>query len=77
MDGVISGNGSFQIKLGGIARIGANHIYTGSTNIEHGELWIDNGGDISLTSSINLGLSSNMISVAKIFISDIEKRISI
>ena len=72
LDGVISGNGSLQVKLGGIARIGANHSYTGSTNIEHGELWIDNGGDLSSTSSINLGLSNSMSSVAKIFISDID-----
>ena len=70
LDGVISGNGSLQIKLGGIARMGANHSYTGSTNIEHGELWIDNGGDLSSTSSVNLGLSSNMSSIAKLFISD-------
>jgi autotransporter-associated beta strand protein len=72
LNGVISGNGNFQVKLGGIAKIGANHTYTGSTTIEHGELWIDNSGDLSASSSINLGLSTSMSSVAKIFVSDLD-----
>jgi autotransporter-associated beta strand protein len=71
LNGVISGNGSLRIKLGGIARIGINHTFSGSTTIEEGELWIDNGGDIS-ASSINLGDGSVLDKTSKLHISDID-----
>jgi autotransporter-associated beta strand protein len=69
-NGVISGNGTVNIISDAFVRYNANHTYTGATNIFKGELALGENGSISNSSSINLGETSQVTNVAKLFLDD-------
>ena len=70
--GVISGTGSnSKVVLKQYSKLlltNAN-TYTGNTEIDEGEIWIGNGGDISSSSAIWIGNTSLMSKVCKLFLS--------
>jgi autotransporter-associated beta strand protein len=70
-NGVISGTGKFILKQYSIAKFGASHTYTGNTEIDKGELWIESAGGISSSSAIFLGNGGQMGSVAKFWLSNL------
>ncbi len=70
--GVISGTGSnSKVVLKQYSKLlltNAN-TYTGNTEIDEGEIWIGNGGDISSSSAIWIGNTSLLSKVCKLFLS--------
>lgn len=58
LGGVVSGNGTLVIDEFGCARIAAAHTYTGQTQINNGEIWVEPGGGISTSSAIFVGSGS-------------------
>jgi autotransporter-associated beta strand protein len=69
-NGIISGSGKFVLKQYSNAKFGAANTYTGNTEIDKGELWIESAGGISASSAIFLGNASQMSSVAKFWLSN-------
>ena len=67
---IISGSGAFVIKQNSLAKFNASNTYTGNTEIDKGELWIESSGSISSSSAIYLGHGSLMANVAKLWLSD-------
>ena len=66
---VISGSGALRIKQYSIAKLSALNTYTGNTEIDEGELWIENGGDIASGSAIYLGNGGQLGNFTKFFLS--------
>jgi autotransporter-associated beta strand protein len=69
LGGIVSGNGTFNVRLKGVARFSAAHTYTGQTQIDDGELFIETGGDIT-ASSIFVGNSGQLTNVTKFWLSN-------
>jgi autotransporter-associated beta strand protein len=75
ISGIISGAGGgtdgslFKDGSGTLTLSGAND-YTGQTQINNGELWIESSGSISASSAIYLGNGGLMANVAKLWLSN-------
>lgn len=69
-NGIVSGSGKFILKQYSIAKFGASNTFTGNTEIDKGELWIESAGGISASSAIFLGNAGQMGSVAKFWLSN-------
>lgn len=67
---IISGSGAFVIKQNSLAKFNASNTYTGNTEIDKGELWIESSGSISASSAIYLGNGGLMANVAKLWLSN-------
>jgi autotransporter-associated beta strand protein len=63
-DGSVFKDGSGTLKLSG------TNDYTGQTQINNGELWIESSGSISASSAIYLGNGGLMANVAKLWLSN-------
>jgi autotransporter-associated beta strand protein len=68
LTGTISGSGHLNITQCGVAKLNGAHTYTGETQIDNGELWIQSGGSISSSSSIYLGNGGLLDKVAKFWL---------
>jgi autotransporter-associated beta strand protein len=71
-EGVISQNSGSRklvIKQNSLVEIAAACTYSGNTEIEEGEFWIEAGGDVD-NSTIHVGSASYLANVAKLWISD-------
>jgi autotransporter-associated beta strand protein len=67
--GIGAGN---LVKNGtGIWKLSAINTYTGQTQINNGELWIESGGDINTASAIWLGNGGTLSTSAKIYLSSL------
>lgn len=68
--GVVSGSGIFNVSQFGVARFASAQTYTGQTQIDNGELWIETGGDIAAGSSIFVGNGAQLGNVTKFWLSN-------
>lgn len=66
--GVVSGNGTVAVSEFGVLRMAAAHTYTGQTQINNGEMWIESGGGISSSSGIFVGDGGQPSNVAKLWL---------
>jgi len=73
ISGVISGAGQLIKDGSGILKLSASNTYTNETDINAGELWIEEGGGISNSSGkkIYVGNGGAQTTVAKLWISDL------
>ncbi len=70
LTGEVSGAGKLVVSLKGVAKLNGTHTYTGNTEIDNGELWIETTGDaIASGSAIYLGNGGQLENVAKLFLS--------
>jgi len=70
LSGVLSGAGTLNISQYGVAKLNALHTYTGQTQIDNGELWIEATGNvIAAGSAIYVGNGSQLTNVSKILLS--------
>ena len=68
-NGVISGSGKFVLKQYSLAKFGAINTYTGNTEIDKGELWIETTGDAIANNNIFVGNGGQLANVSKLFLS--------
>lgn len=69
LTGVVSGSGTLNVSLFGVAKLNGAHTYTGQTQVDNGELWIESSGSISSSSSIFVGNGGQPANVAKLWLS--------
>ena len=69
LTGVLSGTGALNVSQFGVVKLNATHTYTGQTQIDNGELWIESGS-IAAGSSIFVGNGGQMANVAKFWLSN-------
>jgi len=65
------GTGNLVKNGTGIWKLSAINTYTGQTQINNGELWIESGGDINSASGIWLGNGGALSTSAKIYLSSL------
>ena len=70
LNGVLSGSGKLILKEYSHVKLGATNTYTGNTEIDEGELWINEGGAIPTGSDIYLGNGTQASNPCKIFLAD-------
>ncbi|MFZ4772352.1 MAG: autotransporter-associated beta strand repeat-containing protein, partial [Ferruginibacter sp.] len=67
---VVSGSGVLNVSQFGAVRINAAQTYTGETQIDNGELWIESSGSISSSSTIYVGNGGQLSNTAKLWLSN-------
>ncbi len=70
LNNVISGGGKLILKQNSIISINAAQTYTGNTEIDKGEIWIGNSGDIASGSAIYVGNGAQTANTTKLFINN-------
>ncbi len=70
LSGIVSGAGKLIVSQFGVAKLNATHTYTGNTEIDNGELWIQSAGDIASGSAIFVGNGAQLANVTKLWISN-------
>jgi autotransporter-associated beta strand protein len=70
LGGIVSGTGVLNVSQFGAVRLSAAHSYTGQTQIDNGELWIESGGSIAAGSGIFVGNGGQLGNVAKLWLSN-------
>jgi autotransporter-associated beta strand protein len=70
LGGVLSGSGILNISQFGTVKLNAAHTYTGETQIDNGELWVESSGSIATASNIFVGNGGQLGNVTKFFISN-------
>ncbi len=70
LGGVVSGSGILNVSQFGVVKLNATHTYTGQTQIDNGELWIESAGSIAAGSSIFVGNGAQLANVTKFWISN-------
>jgi len=69
---VISGSGKLWLDGYSIVKLNAVNNYTGNTEIDTGEIWIGDNGDISSSSAIFVGNGGETADTAKFFLADLD-----
>jgi autotransporter-associated beta strand protein len=69
LSGIVSGAGALNVSQFGIVKLNAQHTYTGQTQIDNGEVWLESIWNIPPTSATYVGNGGQMANVAKLFIS--------
>lgn len=70
LGGVVSGTGKLVVSNHGVAKLNATHTYTGNTEIDRGEIWIESAGSIASGSAIFVGNGAFVGQIAKFWISN-------
>jgi autotransporter-associated beta strand protein len=70
LGGVLSGSGLLNVSQFGVVKLNATHTYTGQTQIDNGELWIESAGSIASGSGIFVGNGGQLANVTKFWISN-------
>lgn len=70
LGGIMSGSGILNVSQFGAVRLNAAHTYTGQTQIDNGELWIESAGSIASGSGIFVGNGGQLGNVAKLWLSN-------
>jgi hypothetical protein len=70
LGGVVSGSGFLNVSQFGVVKLNAVNTYTGQTQIDNGELWIQSSGSIASGSSIFVGNGAQLTNVTKFWISN-------
>jgi autotransporter-associated beta strand protein len=70
LSGVLSGSGALNISQFGVAKLSAAHTYTGQTQIDNGELWIETGGSCNSTSGVFVGNGGQLTNTTKLWLSN-------
>jgi autotransporter-associated beta strand protein len=68
-NGVVSGGGGFGVNQGEILLLNNTNTYTGNTEVNRGELWINTIGNAIANNNIFIGNGTASADVAKIFLS--------
>jgi autotransporter-associated beta strand protein len=68
-NGIISGTGKFVLKQYSNAKFGAVNTYSGNTEIDKGELWIETTGNAIANDNIFVGNGGQLGNVTKLFLS--------
>ncbi|MCF6130619.1 autotransporter-associated beta strand repeat-containing protein, partial [Flavobacterium sp. AS60] len=68
VNSIISGTGKIVKEDSGILTYSGSNTYTGNTEIDNGELWIQSGGDISASSNIYVGNGGFLGNTTKLFL---------
>lgn len=66
---IISGAGAFRIRQNSKVIFNDINTYTGNTELDNGELWIETTGDAVANNNIFIGNGGQLTNVAKIFLS--------
>ncbi|WP_438966994.1 beta strand repeat-containing protein [Flavobacterium sp.] len=72
-NGIISGGGDLLIRTSTIVALNAANTYTGNTEVDEGELWIEENGSIANGSNIFIGDATNgttRAQLTKFFLAD-------
>ena len=69
LGGVVSGAGALNVSQFGAVKLNATHTYTGNTEIDNGELWIETIGNAIANNSIFVGNGGQLANVTKLFLS--------
>lgn len=67
-NGVISGTGGIGVKTKTIVALNAANTYTGNTEIDEGEIWLEDNGGIFSLSNVYLGNGGKLDKIAKLFL---------
>ena len=70
LGGVVSGTGVLNVSQFGVVKLNASNTYTGETQIDQGELWIESSGTISTSSAIYVGNGGQTTNVTKLWLSN-------
>jgi len=70
LSGVVSGSGVLNVSQFGTVKLAAANTYTGQTQIDNGELWIESTGSINTGSGIFVGNGGEAANVAKLWLSN-------
>lgn len=70
MNSGISGTGFVNVSQFGVLRFNAAQTYTGQTQVDNGELWIESSGSIAGASGIFIGNGGQPANVAKLWLSN-------
>lgn len=68
--GIVSGTGFVNVSQFGVLKLNATHTYTGQTQVDNGELWIESSGSIAAPSAVFVGNGTLASSVAKLWLSN-------
>jgi hypothetical protein len=68
-NGIVSGAGGFGVNEGNILFLNNSNTYTGNTEVNRGELWINTTGDAIANNNIFIGNGTALADVSKIFLS--------
>ena len=69
-NGIVSGAGFVNVSQFGVLKLNAANTYTGQTQIDNGELWIESSGSVSPSSGIFIGNGGQLANVAKLWLSN-------
>ncbi len=69
-NGIVTGSGKLILKQNSTAIFAAANAYTGNTEIDEGEIWISDSGDISGSSAIYVGNGAATANICKFFINN-------
>lgn len=70
MNSGITGTGFVNVSQFGVLRLNAAQTYTGQTQVDNGELWIESSGSIAAGSGIFVGNGSQVTNTAKLWLSN-------
>ena len=70
LGGIVSGTGGLNILRFGVVKLNGTHTYTGETQVNNGELWVESSGSIASGSSIFVGNGAQPAALAKFWISN-------
>ncbi len=68
LTGVLSGAGTLNVSQFGVVKLNGVHTYTGQTQIDNGELWLENANGIPAASGLFVGNGGQLSNVAKLWI---------
>jgi len=69
-NGIVSGAGFVNVSQFGVLKLNAANTYTGQTQIDNGELWIESSGSIAAGSGIFVGNGGQLGNVTKLWLSN-------
>ena len=70
LSGVVSGSGILNVSQSGVCKLNAAHTYTGETQINNGELWIESSGSIASGSGIFVGNGGQLTNRTPLWLSN-------
>lgn len=70
LTGIVSGSGILNVSQFGVVKLNGAHTYTGQTQVDNGELWIESSGSISASSGIFIGNGGQLANVTKLWLSN-------
>ena len=70
LSGIVSGSGILNVSQSGVCKLNAAHTYTGETQVDNGELWIESTGSIASGSGIFVGNGTQLTNRTPLWLSN-------